>query len=370
MYAIRSYYACDKQDLELTNPNEPGLNVLATEEGMIKAGLGVYNSLRDVEGYYFVWFALTEHNFMGDATTVSAGNFGWRWANQVSSITRTDGTVDTPPTGGSQPEELDARNSRDFQSDNVYAHEWIPMYSMIAHCNLVLSVIDEAKFSGSDSEIALKKEVYKAWFKWWKGYAYSRLGSLYEQALIVGNYGELVSTYSDRTAIIAEAATNFEDAKTILATISEGNPTYNAIMAGIIPSQMQSGSGGVPSPGAFIRNINTYLARNILVNKYASELTSTDLSNIKTYASEGIRESDPIFIVTTTDNENTCLVYQSAWSPYRLLAGWENLSERLVQDFKAGDARYTRNVKNLTNVNYNPRGRGIAYGTRYRNNFV
>lgn len=358
--------SCDKESLELTNPNEPGLDVLTSEVGMSKAGSGIYNSLRNVNDYYFIWFALTNHNMMGDITTVSAGNFGWRWANQVSSITKSDGTKLLPPTGGSQATELDARNSRDYGSDNVYAHEWIPMYSLIAHCNLMLENVEMANFTGSAAEIQTKKDAYKVWFLWWKGYAYSRIGSLYEKALIINSFGELNKNYVPNTEIIVEAGRNFNEAKTILAGIADDNAIFNSIIQLLIPAQMQAaGKGGVITSKAFIRNINTYLARNIMVNKYASELTAADLTQIKSLASEGINSTDKIFTVRTSDNENTCLVYQSAWSPYRLLAGWESVSERWVQDFKAGDARYTRNIKPLATVNFNPRGRGLSYGTRY-----
>jgi hypothetical protein len=359
------FTSCDKSTLELTNPNEPGLDVLTSEVGMSKAANGVYNSLRYAEGYYFVWFVLTNHNIMGDATAVSAGNFAWRWANQVSSITKSDGTKLLPPTGGSQGTELADRNSRDFGTDNIFAHEWIPTYSLIAHCNLMLENLDKANFSGSTEVINSKKKTYRAWFLWWKGYAYSRIGSIYEKALIVNNFGELNTNYVGSSEIIAEAARNFNEAKTILATIAEDDANYLSIIGTIIPIQMQSGNGGIITPTAFIRNINTYLARNILVNKYASDLTSAELTEIKTLATNGIKSTDKIFTVKTTDNENTCLVYQSAWSPYRLLAGWEFISERLVQDFKTGDARYTRNIKPLATPRFNPSGRGLSYGTRY-----
>ena len=357
--------SCDKSTLELTNPNEPGLDVLTSEVGMAKAANGVYNSLRYAEGYYFIWFALTNHNMMGDATAVSAGNFGWRWANQVSSITRTDGTVILPPEGGSQPVELDARNTRDYGSDNVYAHEWIPTYSLIAHCNLMLKNIDGANFTGTEAVINVKKSTYKAWFLWWKAYAYSRIGSMYEKGLIVNEFGELNNNYVGYAEIIAEAARIFNEAKSILSNIDESDPNYTSIMGSVIPSQMQTGKGGIITPSMFIRNINTYLARNILVNKTAAELSSAELAEIKSLSENGIKSSDKIFTVKSTDNDNTCLVYQTVWSPYRLLVGWELLSERLVQDFKSGDARYTRNIKPLPTPTFNPRGRGFSYGTRY-----
>ena len=72
--------SCDKDSLKLENPNEPGLGSLRTEVGIQKAALGVYHPMRYD---YFIWFSQVNHNVMGDVTTVSAGNFGWRWVNQV-----------------------------------------------------------------------------------------------------------------------------------------------------------------------------------------------------------------------------------------------------------------------------------------------
>ncbi len=355
------FTSCDKESLELTNPNEPGLEVLTSEQGLSKAGLGVYNSFRDVNGFYFIWFAFTGHNIMGDMTATSVGNFGFRWANQVSSVTKSDGTVVLPPTGGSQATELDIRNSRDYGADNVYAHEWIPMYSLISTCNLMLPNIEKSSVNDAT------KKAYKVWFLWWKGYAYSRIGSLYEKALIVNSFGEKNTNYVSNSLIIAEAKRNFDAAKEILVTIPSDDITFNSVMQKVIPSQMQveEGNGGVISSDMFIRNINTYLARNILVNKYAKDLTSAELNEIKVLTKDGILSTDNIFTIRTTDNENTCLVYLSVWSPYRLLAGWEFVSERWVQDFKSGDARFTRNVVLRPTPNFNPRGRGLHYGTRY-----
>lgn len=359
------FSSCEKSSLELTNPNEPGLEVLTSETGLSKAGLAVYNSFRYVNDYYFIWFALTDHNIMGDATTLSAGNFAWRWANQVTSITLSNGTVINPPSGGSQPSELDIRNSRDYGTDNVYAHEWIPMYSLIAHCNLMLSNVDNAKLSGTEDQVKVKKDTYKAWFLWWKGYAYSRIGSIYEKGLIVNSFGQVVTTYVTYDKIIEEAKRNFEEAKNVLASIADDDENYLSIIGKVIPNQMQTGQGGIITPSAFVRNINTYLARNILVNNAAGSLSVSQLNEIKSLTQNGIKASDKIFTVRTTDNDETCLVYLTAWSPYRLLAGWESISERLIQDFKPGDNRYTRNIVPLSTVNYNPRGRGLSYGTRY-----
>ncbi len=354
--------ACDKESLKLENPNEPGLASLRTEVGIQKAALGVYHPMR---WDYFIWFTQVNHNVMGDATTVSAGNFGWRWVNQVSSITRPNGTVVTPPQGSSQPEMLRQYNGRDFGDDNPMLHEWRPLYGTLGHANLMLSILDEVDFTGTEAEIQLKKDTYKVWFLWWKGYVYSRIGSLYSKGIINDNYGELNTNYSTNEELIAEAKKIFEEIKSILTNIDDSNLTYQTLMSSFIPSSFRSGNGGFISPRMLERNINSYLARNILVNKYASDLTEAELNEIETLANAGIREGDKIFTVKSDPDPDACFVYQTTWSAVRLLAGWENVSERLVQDFKDGDDRFARNIFVRATPNFNPQGRGLSYGTRY-----
>ena len=150
--------SCDKDSLKLENPNEPGLGSLRTEVGIQKAALGVYHPMRYD---YFIWFSQVNHNVMGDVTTVSAGNFGWRWVNQVTSITRPNGTVVNPPQGGSQPDLMRQYNGRDYGYDNPMNHEWLPLYGTLGHANLMLSILDEVEFTGSDTEKQIKKDTYK-----------------------------------------------------------------------------------------------------------------------------------------------------------------------------------------------------------------
>ena len=354
--------SCDKDSLKLENPNEPGLGSLRTEVGIQKAALGVYHPMRYD---YFIWFSQVNHNVMGDVTTVSAGNFGWRWVNQVTSITRPNGTVVNPPQGGSQPDLMRQYNGRDYGYDNPMNHEWLPLYGTLGHANLMLSILDEVEFTGSDTEKQIKKDTYKVWFLWWKGFVYSRIGSLYSKGIINDNYGELNTNYSTHEEVIGEAKKVFEEAKSILAKIDESDATYQSLITSFIPSSFRSGNGGFISPRMMERNINSYLARNILVNKYAKDPTDAELTEIETLASAGIRENDKIFTVKSDPNEDACFVYQTTWSAVRLLAGWENISERLVQDFKPGDNRFERNIYTLSSPIFNPRGRGLSYGTRY-----
>lgn len=352
--------SCDKGDLNLVNPNEPGLDALATEEGCTRLAYSVWVPLRDNT---FWWFAIADHNIMGDVLTISAGNFAWRWCNQTEYIILPDGTTYYPPSGTSQPIELRNRNDRSFGTDNTFSHEWIPVYGVIQTANFVLENLDNVTFSGTEAAAAVKKNTIKCWAYWWIGWGYSRIASIYAQGLIVDKYNSTNSNYVDYNTLLNEASNNFEAAKTILATISEDDESYFGILTKLIPSYLVAGRGGIFTPQMWSRNINTYLARNILANKYADDLTAQDLTNIETLCNNGIKDDDYIFTLRAQALDD--LVYNTAWAPYRILIGWENVSERWVQDLKAGDARRTRNVIPLTPVNFNPRGRGIQYGTRW-----
>jgi len=360
--------SCDKESLNNVNPNYPTMETLKTEIGMRQGAYGVYNSLRAVEtandAYYYTWFVQWVHNIMGDATVSSVGNFGIRWANQTAQIIRPDGTTLTPPVGGRQNVELDNRNSREFGSDNVQAFEWMPMYTLIQHCNLMLDALNEVEFTGSEEVNAMKVKTYQIWFYFWKGFAYSRLGSIYSQGLIVDVYGETNDNYLPNAALIDEASRNFNLAIDLLETIDEGDETYMNTLDAIIPTHFKAGNGGVLTPSMMIHTMNTYMARNILVNKYAADLTTADLNAIEELANEGITATDKIFTTRSMADDNKCLVYTTAWSAYRLNLTWERVSERLIQDFRPGDARYARNVDTLANPIINTSSRGYQYGTR------
>lgn len=356
--------SCDKESLDTINPNAPGVPSLKTEDGFVKAAYGVYGPLQFTNNFYFTWFNQWAHNIMGDVTLSSVGNFGIRWANQPAKIIRPSGVIVTPPVGGTQVVELNNRNTRSVGTDNVQAFEWVPLYGLIGHCNLLLATIDEVQFTGDQATIDMKKKTYRSWLYWWKGFAYSRIGSIYKQALIVNEYKEINTNYVSNTAILAEAAVNFNLAKDILATISETDAVYLAVFNKLLPSHFKGGKfGGIITPEMFIRNINSYLARNILVNKYATDLTTADLTAIETLANSGLRATDKTFTVRSASTN--CFVYETTWTPYRLNITWEMLSERLYQDVRDGDARKTRNFVERPTWQLNPAARGFNYSTRW-----
>jgi len=351
--------ACSKESLDLPNPNEPGDYVLNNTDGLKKISLGIYLPLMTE---YWWWFAEGNNNWMGDVLTASVGNFGWRWGNQVSSIHLSNGIVLTPPDGGTQPEELRKRNERDFGDDNIFNHAWTPLYLVNGHANYILSMVDAANASDN------VKNIVKAWAYFWKGWCYSRVGSLYTEGIINDELGTTNNNYVDYTAILEEATANFDQAITLLNTIT-GNAEYNEFMGYIIPQATQRGKGGVLTPQEWIRSINTHKARNILVNKYASELTPADLAAMKTLLDNGVGENDKIFTVRSGNIANYSMVWgNTTWSPLRAAGtNWERVSERLIQDFKTGDLRLDRNftlrAPDSWDMGGNPRG--VQYNSRW-----
>lgn len=348
---------CKKSSLDLQNPNEPGLPALKTEEGIKRAALGVYSKF----GLEYWWLALSGHNAMGDATFISAGNFSWRWMNQTSKITLSNGTALTPPQGGAQPSELRARNDRSYGNDNAFFNEWAAMYLVNNQCNLLLSVIDDPGISFV-GDANTKKSTIKAFAYWWKAFAYSRIGSLYISGIIADKLNETNGNFVSNVMMIEEANKNFDLAKAELDKITNADSYLNVLKA-IIPSFVYSDASPMTT-AMWKRQINTYKARNLLVNKKLAAMSATDWNTIITLTNDGVQEGDHVFIMKATADPNDQI--STAWTPYRLLSfGWEFLSERLVQDFKPGDARYTRNVRTMTTPVVNRSGRGYQYGTRW-----
>jgi hypothetical protein len=304
----------------------------------------------------------TFHNTMGDNTWSSVGNFGMRWANQTESIILDNGTVLTPPQGGTQGFELKSRNTRANGDQNVFNYEWTAMYQINNQANLILDQLESPslKLTGN---VEAKKNTLKAWAYWWKGFAYSRIGSMYVAGIITDALNETNEQFKNRTEIIAEATANFDKSVTALNAITD-MATYNALMDKLILSFTKVGKGGIFTPAAWKRHINTYKARNILVNKKVGELTATEWAEILSLTENGIEAADKILTMRSADAQD--VVLQTAWSPFRLTTNaWEFVSERWVQEFKPGDARRTRNIVTRTSPAVNQSGRGFQYGTRY-----
>jgi starch-binding outer membrane protein, SusD/RagB family len=349
-------FACKKESLQLVNPNQPGESSLQSEEGITRFALGVYNR----PGLNFWWLALANHDIMGDSYYIPWGNFGWRWVNQVTTITRPGGTVINPPQGGEQKIELKARNDRSFGDDNAFRHEWQSMYFINNQANVLLANIAGIQFTGNAD---IKRKTLRAWAFWWKGYAYSRIGAMYVAGLINDEPNVATNTFVSSDRMIQEGNANFDKAIAELNGIADNNADYLSIITRLIPDFTKSGRGGDITPGEFTRQMNTYKARNILIAKAPSQITTAEWNNIITLCGNGLRATDKMLTIRSA-NEND-FVGITGWAPWRLLNGWFFISERLVQDFNAGDARQTRNVTTLASPIVNQSGRGFQYGTRF-----
>lgn len=357
------FYSCSKSQLDVQNPNNPTYDALNTEAGLIQLARGVYNNditLGD-NSYIFYWIAMVHHENMADATYTPWGNYSFRWANQPTSITLDDGTLITPPQEGEQGKALEDRNVRTQGQANAFAHEWMTMYNTNNTCNLVLELVETTSFV-DDAEN--KKALLKAWAYYWKGYSYSRIGSMYTAGLIISEANQTNGDFVSNSKLIEEATVNFDKA---IAELNKTSGDISSFMSSVIPSGLVPSSfrGNNPSTtlnkDMWIRNINSLKARNILVNKKVADMTSSDWMEILNLTNDGMQQSDFIFVMKQ-DGVNHIL---STIIPARLLIGWHFLSERLVQDFKPGDDRYTDNVTLLKSPQVNRSGRGIQYGTRY-----
>lgn len=352
---------CSKDQLNVVNPNNPTFDAINTESGITGLASGTYNASAFGFTWGFHWVVNAYHESMGDAIYIPWGNFGFRWANQPTSITLDDGSIINPPQEGAQGVALETRNVRTQTTGNAFAWEWEAMYRVNNTANLLLSLVDGTEFSGNAN---LKKSVFKAWGYYWKGYAYSRIGSMYTAGLIISDPGVTNGNYVSNTEILAEAKRNLDLAKTELQGITSD---ITGITSSIIPSHLTPSSfrGSSPSNSltkdVWIRNINTLQARNIMANTKVSAMTAGNWTEITNLTNQGIRASDFVFVMKQDGNN-----YEISTNVnHRLTIGWHFLSERLVQDFKPGDARFTDNVRTLSSPQVNRAGRGIQYGTRY-----
>jgi hypothetical protein len=348
-------WGCKKNSLQLINPNEPSFESLKTEEGLVRFAAGIYN--QPSTNYWFM--AMANHDIMGDSYYIPWGNFGWRWVNQVASIQLEDGTTLFPPQGGEQKIELKLRNDRSFGNDNAFFHEWRGMYFANNQANMLLDVIEKANL-GVDGEV--KKKTLRAFAYWWKGFAYSRIGSMYIAGVINDKSGETNNNFVSSSRMLEEAAVNFDKSAAELMGIAENNPDFTGVFKRIIPDFTQRGQGGIVTPAMWKRHMNTYKARNILIAKKQADITISEWNKILAYCQDGIRSTDKIFTIRSADDND---FVGTAWAPWRLLNGWFFISERLIQDFKPGDNRFTRNVATLSSPIVNQSGRGFQFGTRY-----
>ena len=364
-----------KSELEVQNPNQPSSSALKTESGLVSFGQGFYiTGFRDVKYYdgvpgYFWSGAIGNHELMGDVIGTDIANI---FINQIGSpnqVTLDDGTILLNPN--SPNKQIDFLritanlNSTGYQNSTYY--EWAYMYNMNNAANTILTNIDAVTFTG---EADTKKGVLKAWAYWWKGYAYSRIGSMYYAGIINDKAnGEALNgtngNYVTKEAMITEANKNLDAASQILGGLT-ASADYTATMQGLIPNFNRVGKGGVLTPAMWQRNISTMKARNLLVNTRVSTMTAAQWADILTLTNAGIQAAD--FVFTGRSNTNGDFLSPTTGTVSGKTTGANNtykISERLIQDFRAGDLRLTNNFVRRASAYIGETSRGNAFFTRW-----
>jgi hypothetical protein len=365
--------SCQDQ-LDITNPNEPTTETLKDEKGFLKFAMGgVYiNGFVDIkttafaDGVLGAFWANGFHDIMADNLGAEAANC---YMNQIGApeyVQLDNGTVvQNPNSPKQQPDMLTQNNLNATAGQNPLFYEWAYMYALNRVSNYILLNVDGVTFTG---DAATKIATLKAWAYWWKGFAYSRIGSLYYAGLIVDDPLGTNANYKTSAEILAEAENNFAQATTILSGLT-ANATYTEVMSRIIPDFNQVGHGGVPSPDEWIRNINTYRARNILANKTVAAMLPADWDQITTLTVEGIRANDIVF--TCRSNENGDILSPQAGTVAAKATGdptagaTYKISERLIQAFQPGDQRMTNNFAQLGSPWLGNADRGNIFNTRW-----
>ena len=317
--------------------------------------------------------AANYHSTMGDECFIPWGNYGYRWGSQVNKITLPDGTVINNPVGLEQTAQLQSTNNVAAGDLNSFKYEWKAMYSTIAESN---SLIQYAKnpIAAFPGDSITQQKVLNAFGYWWRGWAYSRIGSMYISGFvnnISGDPNYVPSDYLSNIDIIKEANANLDSAINILSSITL-NATYSQMLTGgstksIIPSFCNT--KGLITPENWKRLCYSMKARNLLVNTKIKNANISFWNEVSTLASQGLKEGDLTFTVGFTP-DFTNDISGGFWSSTLMLSdsfGWLFGTERLLQDYQAGDARKTRNWQTYPGgINLmNPRGRGIQFGSTF-----
>lgn len=360
--------SCKKQ-LNVGNPNAPTLQGnVSDEKGIIAlAKGGVYiNGFANGDGwlgdsYFSLPWGYIE--LMGDMVGAEASN------NQVTTIGVPDYIIldDGSKLTNSAPQVniIRAYNNRASTGadNNPLYYQWLNMYALNNACNLVLSQVDNIAFSGDATSRA---NTVKAWCYWWKGYAYASIGTMYYSGLATDTVYQTNKNYLLHDAIIEHSNEYLNKAADVIKSISSTSD-YEETLGNLIPAFCQVGNGGVLSKDMWLRNINSMLARNILLNKLApfvngnlnatisksstTPMTAEDWNKVLTLTAAGIKNGDLVFTGRTASANG--FFSANGGSVAALCAGLNQsntfkISERYMQNFKPGDKRVDNNFNTNT----------------------
>jgi starch-binding outer membrane protein, SusD/RagB family len=363
--------AC-KKDLAVENPNNPTPTSIENENGLaLFATGGVYitgfKAVKYTDGVFGPFFsgAMGFHEFMGDVIGADAANAFINQLGCPNKVTYDDLTSRLNPNSpNTQYALIRQANTNQQAGNNFLYYEWAYMYNLIGACNLILEKSETVALSGSDAPS--KKAAYQAWAYWWKGFAYSRLGSIYYAGLINNTSFGTNGNYVTKEKLIEEAGINFDKAVTA-ATGAPSAAVFEETIGKFIPDIFEVGKGHPVTPAMLARNVNTMKARNLLVNKTAASMTAADWNAVLALANNGIQAGDNIFTARTDERGDLYTSAQMIMGRTQSnIAGGATykLSERWVQEFLPGDQRKVQNTK-VTTPYLGQADRGNAHFTRY-----
>ncbi len=371
--------ACKKTILQLPNPNAPTPQGSLVTEGGINAF---------AQGIFYKWIAFETGdgnlNFfdiawymesnMGDEDFTPYSNYGSRYPMNIASITLPApyNTVVKNPSGfATQLDILRSFNTRAAGDGNSIQYEWDCFYYVNSQANALLTALDnpDLKLTG---DAATKKKLLQAWAYYWKGYSYSKIGSMYLAGVIDDSpdsaaKGLTSGTYVPHDQVIAAANKNFEQAATIFSSITE-NADYDATFKAIIPTFNLPNN--VITPAMWVRQIKSFEARNYLVNRKVSAMTAADWTAVQNLAAAGMTQGDFTLQwgVAPTGIPDLTKGLPSLFHPmvlHTVQGGLSFISERFIQDIRPGDARLNYFIPYPGGAVVNVLNRGIQFGTRY-----
>jgi hypothetical protein len=309
--------ACSKDQLQVGNPNSPTLvGNTVDEPGITTAAMGFVYINGFVNGD--VWLGDTYFSMNYGFSELMADNSGADAANQNIStmnvpdlVTVSDGTS-IPTQSRAIPLERTYNNRPATGAGyNYLYYQWLNAYALNNGMNALITKIPGVTFSSGDA--TTKAATLYAWAYWWKGWAYAAVGSLYYSGLIIDGKVNLEgvtpinNNYVTHDVVIAQSDKYLLKADSVLQTISSTSD-YATIMGEVIPPPFQAGKGQAPSVAEWRQNINTMLARNLLVNKLApvgpafgnpdlshsisksstTTMTAADWAQVLAYANKGL----------------------------------------------------------------------------------
>jgi hypothetical protein len=374
-----------KKDLKQINPNAPTLaGNVTNEQGVTQYAMGgvYWNGFNYGDGWLGnSYFSLPwgYHELMGDVAGGGAGS-----NNQTTTMgvpdSFTPDPVGAPGTSWTNPSpevsiiRLFNNTASTAAANNALYYEWTNMYAMIGVMNAVLLQLPNVTGLSAD-----KVATMKAWCYWWKGYAYAQLGTLYIAGLIENTPDVINPNYVSRTAIMAQSDSLLGAASAQLSKISNQGD-YNTVIAELIPQQCQKGLGVALSSAQWIKTINTMLARNILLNRLSTyvngkpgaaitgatiaAISSADWTSIVNYCKAGIQKGDYVFTGRSSASNSFFTAPSGTVASLCALTNQTStykVSERLVQNFQAGDKR----LANFTTTNGTFTGDANTNSTRY-----